>query len=258
MRLRALLAAAVMTATTATTVTAPAALAAPRVANGSDVPHGQFEFVTKLAMTKIPRPDGSTYSSYCTGALVAPGWVLTTGHCFHDAGRNRVSGRVPYPTMATLGLVDEATESGVARRVTEVIQAKESDVALARLDTPVTAIPAMALNTTPPKVGQKLTLAGWGSLSAKNPAPATRMQQGTVEVASVAATTAGVRGASPAATTSACTYDSGAPYFTEEGKTAHLVALEATGPGCPHAGIETTSRVDALADWITRTTQTAP
>ena len=119
MRLRALLAAVVLT-----TTAAPAALAAPGIAHGTDVPQGQFGFVAKLAMTKIPRPDGSTYSSYCTGALVAPGWLLTTGHCFHDANRTRVSGKVPYPTTATLGLTDEATESGVARKVTEVIQAK--------------------------------------------------------------------------------------------------------------------------------------
>jgi len=239
MRLRALLAAAVLTITATPTAWA--------VAHGSDVPPGQFGFVAKLSMTKIPRPDGSTYASYCTGALIAPGWVLTTGHCFHDAHRNRVSGKVPYPTTVTLGLVDEATESGVARKATEVLQAKENDVALIRLDTPVTTVTPLAVNRTLPKVGQQLTLAGWGSLTAANPVPAQRLQQGTVAVAKVDPTTLGVRGAAPEITTSACTYDSGAPYFTG-GK---LVAVEATGPGCPHAGIETTSRADVIADWIT-------
>jgi secreted trypsin-like serine protease len=238
MRLRALLAAALITITTA-----PAASA---VAHGTDVPPGRFGFVAKLAMTKIPRPDGSTYSSFCTGALVAPAWILTTGHCFHDAHRNRVSGKVPYPTTVTLGLVDEATESGIARKATEVLQAKENDVALLRLDTPVTTVTPLTPATTPPKIGRQLTLAGWGSLTAANPAPATHLQQGTVTVAKVEATTLGVRGAAPEITTSACTYDSGAPYFTED----HLVAVEATGPGCPHAGIETASRADAIADWI--------
>jgi hypothetical protein len=247
MRPRALLAAAVLTITTAT---APTALAAPGIAHGSDVPDGQYGFVVKLAMTKIPRPDGSTYSSYCTGALIAPGWVLTTGHCFHDANRNRVSGKAPYPTTATLGLVDEATESGVARRVTDVVQAKENDVALIELDTPVTTVQPLRVSHAVPKVGQQLTLAGWGSLTGTDPKPATRMQQGTVAVAKVEPTTLGVRGAAPEITTSACTYDSGAPYFTG----IELVALEATGPGCPHAGIETTSRADVLAAWITKTT----
>jgi len=245
MRLRALLAAAVLTITTA-----PAALAAPGVAHGSDVPPGQFGFVTKLAMTKIPRPDGSTYGSYCTGTLIAPAWVLTTGHCFHDANRNRVSGKVPYPTTATLGLVDEATESGIARKVTEVVQAKENDVALAKLDSPVTTVAPLKVNRTAPKVGQQLTLAGWGSLTGTDPKPASRLQQGTVAVAKVEPTTLGVRGAAPEITTSACTYDSGAPYFTG----TELVALETTGPGCPHAGIETTSRADVVAAWITKTT----
>jgi secreted trypsin-like serine protease len=250
LRLRALLAAAVLTITTA-----PAALAAPDVAHGSDVPPGQFGFVAKIAMTKIPRPDGSTYSSYCTGALVAPGWVITTGHCFHDAYRKRVAGKTPYPTTVTLGLVDEAIESGVARKATEVLQAKENDVALLRLDTPVSTVPPVKVSRVLPKVGQQLTLAGWGSVNSTNPAPATRMQHGTVQVATVAPTTIGVRGAAPEITTSACIYDSGAPYFVPEGKGGALVSIEATGPGCPHAGIETTSRADVIADWIA--TQTA-
>ncbi|MEU3625386.1 esterase [Amycolatopsis coloradensis] len=250
MRLRALLAAAVLTI-----LTAPAAFAAPDVAHGSAVPPGQFGFVAKIAMTKIPRPDGSTYSSYCTGALVSPGWVVTTGHCFHDAHRKRVSGKMPYPTTVTLGLVDEATESGVARKAIEVRQAKENDVALLKLDTPVSMVTPLTVNRVLPAVGQQLTLAGWGSLTATNPAPATRMQQGTVQVATVAPTTVGVRGAGPAITTSACTYDSGAPYFVPGGKSGALVSLETTGPNCPHSGVETTSRADVIADWIA--TQTA-
>jgi len=245
MRLRALLAAVVLT-----TASAPAAWAAPGVAHGSDVPPGQFGFVAKLAMTKIPRPDGSTYSSYCTGSLIAPGWVLTTGHCFHDGSSNRVSGKVPYPTTVTLGLVDEATESGIARRVTEVVQAKENDVALARLDSPVTTVSPLKIGRAVPKVGQQLTLAGWGSTTNTNPAPASRMQQGTVAVAKVEPTTVGVRGAAPEITTSACTYDSGAPYFSD----GELVAVEATGPGCPHAGVETASRADVLAAWVAKST----
>ncbi|OXM71295.1 S1 family peptidase [Amycolatopsis vastitatis] len=245
MRLRALLAAAVLTITTA-----PAALAAPGIAHGSDVPPGQYGFVAKLAMTKIPRPDGSTYSSYCTAALIAPSWLITTGHCFHDANRNRVSGKVPYPTTATLGMVDEGQESGIARKATEVVQSPQNDVALLHLDSPVTTIAPLATSHATPQVGQQLTLAGWGSLTSTNPTPATHMQQGTVAIANITPTTLGVRGAAPDITTSACTYDSGAPYF----KDGELVSLEATGPGCPHAGIETTSRTDVLTQWIKKTT----
>jgi hypothetical protein len=123
------------------------------------------------------------------------------------------------------------------------------------LDAPVTTVEPLTPTHTAPKTGQQLTLAGWGSKTATktgtNPKPATRLQQGTVTIAKVDATTVGVRGTAPEATTSACTYDSGAPYFTG----TQLVALESTGPDCPHAGIETTSRTDILTNWLTKTTR---
>jgi len=46
-----------------------------------------------------------------------------------------------------------------------------------------------------------------------------------------------VVGSYPAADTSACLYDSGAPYFS-------------TGPDCPHSNAETTARVDNITEWI--------
>ncbi|HUR09668.1 MAG TPA: trypsin-like serine protease [Nonomuraea sp.] len=248
MRLRAVLAAAVLT--TGTVLTAPAALAAPVVANGSDVPAGRFGFVAKLAMTDIPRPDGSTYRSFCTGSLVAPAWVLTTGHCFHDAHRDRVSGPVPYPTSVTLGMVDDTTESGVARMGVRVVQAAENDVALVQLDAPVTGITPLTVSRTAPSVGGRLTLAGWGSRTAANPKPSSRLQQGTVQVASVAPTTVGVRGTAASPMTSACAFDSGAPYFVPSDGGGQLVSVEATGPDCPHSSVETTSRADVIASWI--------
>src|ERR1700738_2822824 len=48
--------------------------AAFAVANGQDVPDGQYRFSAALSMPLITRPNGSTYSSACSGALVAPRW----------------------------------------------------------------------------------------------------------------------------------------------------------------------------------------
>ncbi|MGW7532616.1 S1 family peptidase [Amycolatopsis sp. NPDC054798] len=239
MRVRAAISAAVLLPI----LTASPALA---VANGSDVPAGQFGFAAKLSMTGIPLPNGSTYSSFCSAALVAPQWIVTTGHCFHDANKNRVSGPVPYPTAVSLGLVDETKEKGVQRKVTEVLQAGPNDVALAKLDSPVSEVKPLTVNHLVPGVGQQVTLAGWGSRTAQNPVPSKQLQQGTMKISSVGGTTVGIRGVAPSASTSACTYDTGAPYFTD-GK---LFSIENNGPDCPHTAAETTSRIDVIAEWI--------
>ncbi|WP_242624137.1 hypothetical protein [Micromonospora kangleipakensis] len=56
------------------------------------------------------------------------------------------------------------------------------------------------------------------------------------------------------ADTSACLWDSGAPYFRENTNgTQTLVSVESDGPPCPHSQQETTARVDRIADWIQQT-----
>jgi len=247
MRLRLALSAAVLAAGAVLVTAAPAGA----VANGADVPEGQFEFAAKLTMPSIPDADGTTYASACSASLIAPQWVITAGHCFHDVDRNPVSGPVPYETHVLLGTNADTDGAGIAREVTEVQQAGSNDVAIAKLDQPVTGITPLTVDTSAPTVGQQVTLAGWGSLTATNPAPSTKLQQGTMRVAEIAATTVGVRGVKPQDTTSACTYDSGAPYFVADGDGGRLVSVESTGPDCPHASAETTSRVDVIADWIT-------
>jgi secreted trypsin-like serine protease len=228
---------------------------ASAVANGLPAQPGQYQFSVKLTMTDIPRPDGTLYDSACSAALITDQWIITAGHCFHDVNRNPVSGPVPYATTATLGVVDLADPGAEIVDVVSVLQAPGSDIALAKLARPVTDMPTLALSQSKPKKGEILRLAGWGALNSTDPVPSTHLMTGQVKVSSVKTGTAGVRGYAPSPDTSACPYDSGAPYFLERTDAAPLlVSVESTGPDCPHSQEETTSRVDTLVSWINQAT----
>jgi secreted trypsin-like serine protease len=223
------------------------------IAEGTPVPEGEYGFAVKLSMSNIPNPDGTFRSSACSAALIAPQWIVTAGHCFHDINHNPVSGPVPYPTTATVGRTDDADTTGDVVNVVSVLQSSTSDVAIAKLDTAIFDVTPLAISDSAPAEGDILRITGWGSLTDTDPTPATHLQTGQVKVVSVAKSTVGVVGYAPAADTSACVYDSGAPYFEEHANGApELVSVESTGPDCPHNQEETTARVDNIAKWVYR------
>jgi V8-like Glu-specific endopeptidase len=205
-------------------------------------------------MTNIPRADGTKYNSACSGALIAPQWIITAGHCFHNTAGGRVSGTVPYATTATVGRTDLSDTTGHVVNVVQVVQAAKVDVALAKLATPITDVTPLPPSTTTPKVGGILRVTGWGATSSTNPAPVPHVRTGQVKIKRLSGSLVYVIGYRPSTKTSACLYDSGAPYFAESASGAvALVSVESDGPSCPHAKEETTVGIKGLITWI-RTT----
>jgi hypothetical protein len=223
------------------------------IAKGVAADEGQFPFAVQLRLDDIKRSDGTTYDSACSGALISPSWIVTAGHCFHDGDRTRVSGTPRYAVTARLGTASTADPHvGVVRTVVWVEQSSTNDIAVARLDAPVDGIAPIELSSTAPSRGQVLSFAGWGATSSSG-TWSDQLYWGQVKVSRVRPVTALVKGHWPHRDTSACPYDSGAPYVTTTSPPV-LVSVEKGGPSCPHSSEETTSRVDVVAGWIRTTT----
>lgn len=245
----------VLAATVAVGPGTPARAAAPppAIANGEDAVPGRYGFAVKLTMTGIPKLNGGRRDSSCTGALIAPRWVITAGHCFKNAKGTHVSRPVARLTTVTAGRTDLTAGGGREAKVIAVRQSPTTDVALAKLDKPISDIAPAQLSRKAPKIGTVVRLAGFGRTVDDDPSSVvTHMQTGQFKIASLSRDYVGMTGKAPSRNTSPCSQDSGGPYFTQRADgTAVLISVVSRGPSCPHSKVDQSGRVDTIIGWIT-------
>ncbi|MFF0380437.1 S1 family peptidase [Actinoplanes missouriensis] len=225
---------------------------AAAIAYGDDAPDRAYRFAVMLTMTGLPAEGGGTRDSWCSGALIAPRWVITAGHCFRDAGGRRIGRTVAERTTAIVGRAEPGGPGGHEVEVVDAVQAEGADVALAELAEAITDVPPIPLADRAPRPGEVLRLAGFGLTGdGDGTRPPKVLQTGTFTVDAVGDTLIEASGRSPRADTSPCPHDSGGPYFRQEpGGRVTLVAVVSSGPSCPHTGPDFSARVDSLAGWV--------
>ncbi|MGY0004724.1 FG-GAP-like repeat-containing protein [Micromonospora sp. I033] len=214
------------------------------VSGGTSVTDPAFGFVARVAFDDVRA---------CSGALVAPQWVLTAKSCVSDAGAPVVTGDPARPTTVTVGRLDLSTGTGHVRRVNRVVPHPDRNLALVRLAAPAAGVTPVALGATAPTQGETFQALGFGR-TATEWVP-DKLHGVAVSAAAVTATALDITSQDSAGPTT-CKGDAGGPTVRMVGGSPELVAVHDTSwqGGClaetdtRRNAIET--RTDDLAGWI--------
>ncbi len=226
---------------------------AAQAGDGQPAGDGPYGFVAKVQVG-----DGDTARS-CSGALVAPQWVITTRSCLIPADQPVTPGAPPTATTVTVGRSDVASAGGHTTRATYLVPHPDRDLVLARLLTRAIGVTPVTVGATAPATGDVLRVAGYGRTGTEWVPD--RPHAGSFAVTGVGATTLDITGSGAGATI--CKGDAGGPALRETPTGFELVALHhrAWQGGClgetgtRRDAVET--RVDDLGNWIRQHTPSA-
>ncbi|MFI2650579.1 FG-GAP-like repeat-containing protein [Micromonospora fulviviridis] len=214
------------------------------VSGGTPVTDQVFGFVARVAFGDVRG---------CSGALLAPQWVITAKSCLSDAGAPVVTGVPALPTTVTVGRLDLTTDAGHVRRVNRVVPHPDRNIALVRLAVPAVGVTPVALGATAPTPGETFQALGFGR-TATEWVP-DKLHGVAVSAAAVTATGLDITSQDSAGPTT-CKGDAGGPTVRVVGGSPELVAVHDTSwqGGCL-AETETRrnafeTRTDDLVAWI--------
>ncbi|MGW5746471.1 RICIN domain-containing protein [Amycolatopsis sp. NPDC003861] len=210
---------------------------ADALAGGQPVADGADRFAVKI----------TTDTGACSGALIAPQWIVTAAACFPGATAQPAA--PAKPTTVYAGQPDLRT--AVAYRVSTVVARADRDVALAKLTHPVAGVTPLRVGSRPP-AAETVRITGYGRTATEwvpNRATTASFTLGTTTPTTVAVT-------SPAGQ-DPCLGDAGGPLLrtgTDGGLELAGVLSRSWQHGCLTV-TETrqgavAARTDDLAGWI--------
>ena len=233
------------------------------VVGGKPAPPGTFRYVANVQI-------GGSFG--CSGTLIAPGWVLTAGHCGSVTGSLSMG---LFPAQASwpasfytvqLGSVYADGHGGESHAVAQVIVNSDyiatngtgNDVTLLKLDhaSAVKPMPIAAVSERSSwRPGVLATIAGFGTTSESSSTPPPQMQYARVPITTdaycAAAYPNGLSEATddgsfdlatmlcagyPQGGTDTCEGDSGGPLLAPAGSDFRVIGATSFGKGCAEAG----------------------